>query len=184
MKKNNSDQYDKLSKSFHWMTAITVVTAFILGPDNFGELLRDGIEPSTRNAIVWHESLGILVFILTFVRLFWLALRPAAPRLEMSTSMKVLSRLIHFALWSLLLALPITALLALGTESHPLTLLGGFRMNELPFSTNPYLSELTDWGDLHKLLGNVIMWLAGTHALAALYHYFRLKDKVLQSMLP
>lgn len=179
-----SDQYDNVSKFFHWITAITVVTAFILGPEDFGELLRDGIDPSTRNAIVWHESLGIFVFTLTIVRLFWLALRPATPRLEMSTSMKVLSRLMHFALWGLLLALPITALLTLGTESHPLTLLGGFRIDELPFSTNAYLSELTDWGDLHKLFGNLIMWLAGIHALAALYHHFRLRDKVLQSMLP
>jgi cytochrome b561 len=28
------------------------------------------------------------------------------------------------------------------------------------------------------------MWLAGAHALAALYHHFVLKDRVLASMLP
>ncbi|MDE2428353.1 MAG: cytochrome b/b6 domain-containing protein, partial [Burkholderiales bacterium] len=146
MKQNNSDQYDKLSKAFHWITALVVVAAFVLGPGNFGRLMHEGIDPGTRNDIVWHESLGMLVFVLTSLRLVWVALRPAAPRLLMPTWMHVLSRLVHLALWTLLFALPLTALLALGTEAHPLTLLGGFRVNELPFVANAFFSDIADWG--------------------------------------
>ena len=90
----------------------------------------------------------------------------------------------HFSLWALLFALPISALLALGSEANPLTLLGGFRVAEFPLIANSYLAGLLDWGDVHKLLGTVIIWLAGIHAFAALYHHFKLKDKVLISMLP
>ncbi|MGS0742388.1 cytochrome b [Glaciimonas sp. GG7] len=184
MIQNNSHQYDTLSKAFHWITAILVVIAFVLGPGDFGRLLHDGIDPGTRNDIVWHESLGITVFTLTFLRLIWVTVRPAAPRHQMATWMRLLSRLMHFVLWALLFALPLSALLALGTEGHPLTLLGGFRINELPFIANAYLSGLADWGDVHKFLGDVILWLAGIHALAAIYHHIKLKDKVLTSMLP
>jgi len=102
----------------------------------------------------------------------------------MSVWMFGLSRLAHFALWALLLLLPISALLALGSESHPLTLLGGMRIDVFPFVGNSYFSNLADWGEIHKLLGDVIIWLAGIHALAAIYHHIRLKDKVLVSMLP
>jgi cytochrome b561 len=41
--------------------------------------MRDGLDPATRWDIVWHESLGVSVFVLTLLRLVWVALRPAAP---------------------------------------------------------------------------------------------------------
>jgi cytochrome b561 len=34
------------------------------------------------------------------------------------------------------------------------------------------------------LLGDAIMWIAGLHAAAALFHHFILKDSVLRTMLP
>lgn len=181
---NHSYQYDKLSKAFHWFTAVVVVAAFVLGPGDFGEVIDSGIDPATRMDIVWHESLGLAIFVLTFLRLIWVAMRPEAPRHQVSPWMHGISRLVHFVLWALLLALPMTALLALWTEGNPLTLLGGIRLNELPFLASSTLGRLADWGEVHKFLGDAIVWLAGTHALAALYHHFKLKDKVLTSMLP
>jgi cytochrome b561 len=182
--KKISNQYDKLSKALHWITAAIVAIAFVLGPEDFGRIVDAGVDPATRNDIIWHESLGVAIFVLTFLRLTWVAVRPGAPRHQMPVWMFGLSRLVHFALWALLFLLPISALLALGSESHPLTLLGGIRINALPFVENSFFSNLADWGEIHKLLGDVIMWLAGVHALAAIYHHIRLKDKVLASMLP
>lgn len=101
--RNSPDQYDKLSKAFHWITAAIVVTAFVLGPGDFGRIVDGGVDPATRNDIVWHESLGVAVFVLTFLRLIWAAIRPGAPRHQMSVWMFGLSRLAHFALWALLL---------------------------------------------------------------------------------
>lgn len=184
MNKNAFAQYDKLSKVFHWVTAIIVVTAFILGPGDFGRLMDDGIDPGLRADIVWHESLGIAVFTLTLLRLLWVALRPAVPRIQIQPWMHLLGRLMHIALWGLLFALPITALLALGSESNPLTLLGGIRIDKLPFIAGSHLANLADWGDIHKLLGDIIIWLAGVHASASLFHHFKLKDGILLSMLP
>lgn len=184
MKNDTFAPYDRLSKAFHWVTAIMVGIAFILGPGDFGRLLDEGIDPATRIDILWHESLGVTVFMLTLLRLSWVAVRPAAPRIQMKSSMHVLARLMHIALWGLLFALPLTALLALGSQAIPLTLLGGVRIDRLPFIAGSYGAGLADWGDLHKLLGDAIIWLAGVHALAALYHHFKLKDGVLSSMLP
>ncbi|WP_410522846.1 cytochrome b, partial [Parvimonas micra] len=44
--------------------------------------------------------------------------------------------------------------------------------------------EAADWGDVHGWLGDTLMWLAGAHAVAALYHHFVRRDGVLASMLP
>jgi cytochrome b561 len=93
-------------------------------------------------------------------------------------------RLMHEALWTLLLALPITAFLAPGSEGHPLTLLGSVRVDRTPFNAVSGIAILADWGDVHGFLGDAIMWLAGLHAAAAIVHRWVLKDGVLSAMLP
>jgi cytochrome b561 len=37
--------------------------------------------------------------------------------------------------------------------------------------------------DLHPVLADALMWLAGIHAVAALFHHYILKDTVLKSMM-
>ena len=184
MNQQPASHYDALSRAFHWVTAISVMIAFILGPGGFGRLMHNGLDPASRLDIVWHESLGILVFVLTLLRLVWLGLRPAAPQFETDGWMPLLSKLMHLALWALLLILPISALLALGSEGHPLTLVGGVRVDQMPLIANSAIAKLTNWGDVHGLLGDVLIWLAGLHAVAAIYHHVALKDGVLASMLP
>lgn len=184
MNRQPTARYDALSQVFHWVTAILVTIAFILGPGGFGRLVRQGLDPATRSDIVWHESLGILVLVLTALRLVWVALRPAAPRIQMAGWMHLVAKLMHLALWALLLALPFTALLALGSEGHPLTLLGGVRVDRMPLIADSGIAKLADWGEVHKFLGDSIMWLAGLHAAAAVLHHVVLKDGVLSAMLP
>lgn len=176
--------YDALSRAFHWITAIVVTIAFILGPGGFGRLMRNGIEPATRADIVWHETLGITVLGLTLLRLLWLALRPQPPALAMAPWMRLASRAAHGLLWGLLLITPLTALLALGSAGHPLTLLGGLRLDRMPLIAQSPVAGLADWGDVHQLLGDAIMWIAGLHAAAAIFHHAVLKDGVLRAMLP
>ncbi|MEP7058907.1 MAG: cytochrome b/b6 domain-containing protein [Caldimonas sp.] len=177
-------RYDGLSQALHWLTAVAVTIAFILGPGGFGRLMRQGIDPATRNYIVWHETLGVTVLVLTLLRLLWVARRPPAPRHELPGWMHGTARLTHIALWTLLLALPVTALLTLGGEGHPLTLLGGLRIDRLPLIAGSRIADLADWGNVHKFLGDSIMWLAGFHAAAAIFHHVALKDGVLRAMLP
>ena len=131
MNQQPTSQYDFLSRASHWVTAIVVIIAFVLGPGDFGQIMHKGIDPATRSDIVWHESLGLFVFVITVLRLLWVAFRPLAPQVEMSRWMQVTGKLVHVALWTLLLALPTTALLSLGSESHPITLLGGVRVDQL-----------------------------------------------------
>lgn len=184
MKKSPSTRFDAVSIAFHWVTAIAVLAAFILGPGGFGRLLRNGVDPGTHLDIVWHESLGIFIFALTALRLLWTAVRPAAPQVAMPKPMHTASKLTHGALWALLLITPITALLTLGSEGAPLTLLGGLRVEHLTAIANSALAPLADWGDVHSLLGDAIIWIAGLHAAAAVFHHVLLRDRVLSSMLP
>lgn len=176
--------YDPLSRAFHWLTAGLVVIAFVLAPEHFGRLMRQGLDPATRSDIVWHETLGIAVAALTLLRLLWLAARPQAPQFVMPGWMHTASRLTQLALWALLLATPMSAVLALGTEGHPLTLVAGIRVQDMPLLASSSVATAIDWGEVHETLGDLILWLSGLHAVAALWHHHVLKDGVLRSMLP
>lgn len=184
MNTTSSTHYDPISRAFHWLTAIAILAAFILGPEHFGRMIRDGVDPATRSGIVWHETLGITIFALTLLRLIWVAFRRPAPRFEMAGWMQWASGATHLALWVLMLITPMAAMLALGSEAHPLTLLGGIRVNEMPAIANAAIASWADWGEVHGFLGDAIIALAGLHAVAAIYHHVMLKDGVLVSMLP
>jgi cytochrome b561 len=184
MNQQTTSRYDPLSRVFHWATAILVIVAFVLGPEHFGRLIKQGVDPATHSDIVWHESLGATIFMLTLLRLSWVAFRPAAPHFDMPAMMQLAAKLAHLVLWALLFILPITALMALGSEGHPLTLLGGIRVDKVPIVLGTAIAQIADWGDVHKFAGDVIIWLAGLHAVAAIYHHVFLKDGVLLSMMP
>jgi cytochrome b561 len=58
------------------------------------------------------------------------------------------------------------------------------RVDHLPLIANSPFAKLVNWGDLHGLMGDTIVWMAGLHAAAAVYHQVMLRDGVLVSMLP
>jgi cytochrome b561 len=160
-----------------------VLAAYLIEP-HINRLLRQGIDPGTSNNVVWHESLGIAVLVLTLLRLIWLALRAQPPQLGLSPRMHRMARITQGLLWTLVIITPLAALLALAHKHAPLTLLGGLRLQELPWIGSSAIAQLVDWGDIHETLGNALILIAGAHAGAALVHHFVFKDGVLTSMLP
>jgi cytochrome b561 len=95
--------------------------------------------------------------------------------------MGIASKAVQWMLYVLLFAVPLTAITGAWLEGHPLTLLDGVKIA-------PLLPLSHDTGapiaNFHGWLGDALLWLAGLHAVAAIYHQFVLKDGVLVSMLP
>jgi cytochrome b561 len=95
--------------------------------------------------------------------------------------MEATARVVQIALYALLFAVPLTAITGAWLEGHPLTLVAGIRIP-------PWIRESHATGatiaSVHTWLGDAIVWVAGVHALAGLYHHFVLNDGVLKSMLP
>ena len=171
-------RYGAAAQALHWITAILVLVAFIYGPGGSEERVYSAARDFKRQL---HETLGLAVFTLVLVRVAWRAVdkRPDPP--DVPRWMGFASKAVQLILYVLLFALPITAITGAWLEAHPLTLLGGIEIA-------PRLAESHALGarvaELHTWLGDTIMWLAGLHALAALYHHFVLRDGVLASMLP
>jgi cytochrome b561 len=174
----SSTRFGAVAQAFHWATAILVVVAFVYGPGGSEQRVYSAARDFDRQL---HETLGMAVFLLTLVRVAWRAFdaTPEAP--PMPPWMRISSRSAQGVLYLLLLAVPLTAISGAWLEGHPLTFLGDVRVG-------PLLAEAHDLGrtiaTVHTWLGDAILWVAGVHAAAALYHHFVLRDRVLRSMLP
>ncbi len=171
-------RYGGIEQVFHWLTAILVLVAFVYGPGGSEQHVYSPARDADRHL---HETLGLLVFALTPLRLCWRTVDkrpdpPAVPRW-----MGWLAKAVQVLLYLVLLALPITAATGAWLEGHPLTLLGGTSIPS-PLATRHDIGA--SLAELHGWLGDIVLWLAGAHALAALYHHFFLSDGVLVSMLP
>ena len=170
--------YSPLAQTIHWLTAVLVLVAFIYGPGGSEQRVY---MPSRDFERQLHETLGLCVFALLVIRLAWRALGSRPEPEPVARWMGFVAKAVQGCLYLLLIAVPLTAITGAWLEGHPLTLLGGLKIA-------PPLNVSHDLGsqiaEIHTWLGDVILWLAGFHALAALYHHFVLRDGVLASMLP
>lgn len=162
-------RYGTVAQAFHWATVALVASAWLVA----------GHDRSP--TIVLHETIGLTIFALVFLRLLWRAFdrRPKQP--DVPKAMAWSSQVVHALLYALLLAIPASAIVGSWLEGHAITIYGLGALG-------PFLGTSRQVGhqilEVHQLLGNVIVWLAGLHAAAALYHHYFMKDDVLRAMLP
>lgn len=170
-------RYSSAVQSLHWVTAILVLAAFVLGPGGQEQSAYSANRDFERQL---HESLGMIVFGLTFLRLFWKLVDSPPVSEPMPDWMEKTSKLVQGALYFLLFAVPATAIAGAWLEGHPVTLLAGLQIAP-PIGVSHSLGATI--ANLHTLLGDAIIWIAAAHAFAAIYHHVLLKDGVLLSML-
>ena len=171
------DRYSGIAQALHWATAILVLIAFIYGPGGSEQRVYSPARDFDRQL---HETWGFCVLSLVTLRMLW-RIVDTRPDPEGPRWMITAATVTHFALYALLFAVPFTAITGAWLEGHPLTLLARI---EIP----PALPLAHDIGatvaSIHTWLGDTTMWIAGLHAVAALFHQFVLNDDVLASMLP
>jgi len=178
MKYSSDTRYGTVAQAFHWLTAIFVLAAFIYGPGS-SEARVYAVARDFERQI--HETLGLCVLALVVLRLLWRWVDKHPEPALLPKWMDLAAKLVQGLLYVLLFAVPMTAVTGAWLQGHPLTLLAGLQIA-------PQLALSHDTGTtiatLHTWLGDAILWVAGFHAIAAIYHHLFLKDDVLSSMLP
>jgi len=171
-------RYGPVAQTFHWVTAILVLVAFIYGPGGSEQSVYSSARDFDRQL---HETLGMCVFVLVVMRVLWRMVDTQPDPPQVPRWMGFAAKAVQWALYLLLFALPLTAITGAWLEGHPLTLLAGVEIPTLLGLSHDAGARIAT---IHTWLGDAILWLAGFHALAALYHHIVLKDGVLASMLP
>ena len=171
-------QYDAVARACHWLTVALVVAIVPVGLV-MGDLPRGALQDALFRT---HESLGLSVLALTLLRLAWrLAHRPPPPSPALTRLERGASSSVHALLYLVLLAMPVSGYLFVSFRGIELSYFGLFDVPSLVEQAKP-ASDLAL--SVHMTLQWVIYALVALHAGAALNHFFRRRDDVLQRMLP
>jgi len=168
-------RYDPRSIGLHWLTVALVVALWALG-QTIDLFPKDDPRIAARTL---HILLGGSLALVVSYRLWWrISAGVRLPPTGDGWADKAAS-LAHKLLYVLL---ALTVLLGLANAwQRGDTLYGLFSIAAFD-PGNKALRETI--GDLHALSANSLVILACLHAAAALFHRYRLKDQVLQRMLP
>ncbi len=158
------NKYSKLMKILHWLSAILVLTLILSGlvmvdaaPNDFKWLLYAN-----------HKSIGIIVFILFFVRIIvrLVSIVPKLPN-ELSSFWRISALTGHFVLYSLMLAVPFCGI--------AMSLFGGYQLSffGIPLEFIKLVKNV-DLATLFNLLHVYLAWgfaaIIALHILGALKH--------------
>jgi cytochrome b561 len=170
-------RFTVLQRSLHWLMAVCVLAMLFIGVG-----MNSTVMPKYVPLLVTHKTLGAVILILVLIRL-GVRLRNGAPPLpaDLPEPMKLAAHLSHYALYVLMIAMPLLGLTMLWTGAYPIVLYRDIRL--------PALLPQSD--AMHTLLWNAHFYLAFAffaivllHVAAALFHALVRRDGVFESMAP
>ncbi len=153
--------YSRTQKALHWIVALIIALQFLAFDEMgrpFNEGLRSGAMPYDATTLS-HIVLGVAVLAFAAWRLAIRARRgaPEAPASE-PPLFRLASKLAHGALYAVLIALPLTGLVA-------------------------WFGGIHDLGDVHEIGSNLLLALVGLHVAAVLVHQFWWKTGIARRMI-
>lgn len=175
---NSTSHYSSASIAMHWLMLLLLVGVYAC--IELRELYPKGSDP--RDALKsWHFTLGLTVFVLVWLRLALRLVSPAPP-IEPTPAawQNALAKLLHVALYTLMIAMPLAGWLILSGEGKPIPF-WGLNLPAL-IGENEELAHAIE--EIHEITGEVGYYLIGLHAVAALFHHYVLRDNTLVRMLP
>jgi cytochrome b561 len=170
--------WGRFSIGLHWLSfALVLVVAAI------GLVMHDMANSPTKLSVyALHKSLGLTVLALTAVRLAWrLFERRLAPLESTPRWQRVLAALTHSALYALLLLVPLSGWWFNSAAGFPLRWFGLFKLPALGEFDRAIKQQARD---THEFLFWALVALVALHAVAALWHHYRMRDRTLARMLP
>lgn len=176
---NNKTVRTRYSLRSQWMHAL--VALMVIGLLLVGVFLEDFPSKIQGNMYMLHKSFGLVVLVLMFLRIGFILL-DGRPKLPEHTSIyeRVLSKSVQYALYVLLIAMPLSGWVMSVAGGYIPVLFDIWKM-DLPFvPKNHALAE--QFEALHYYFAWGIFGLLILHVLGNIKHYFYDKDKVVQTM--
>ena len=175
---NGAASYGPVAKTLHWLVFALMVAQYVVAiamPD-----IGRNTVPGT--LIDLHMSFGLTILALVVVRWLWRIGHPiplATP--DMPSWEQPLARVVHGALYVLLVVNPILGWMNASARDWNITVYGVVQLPHLVAARSPIGRQA---GDVHTFLAWALLALIGLHVAAALYHGFVRCDGVLRRMLP
>ena len=177
MLKDSRQDFGLISICIHWLSALLVFFLFGLGVYMVDLGYYD---PWYHKGPALHISLGLLLFLLTLLRLLWRALNPTPEELVHQRLQALAAKGAKLLLYLAIFALVASGYLITPAEGKPAEMFGLLKIPAL-IELNADQVDLT--GEIHEYLAWGLVLLAAAHAAAALIHHFVWRDRTLVRML-
>lgn len=176
--KNTNNTFGYVAKNFHWIVAILIIAMLVMGYflENFPQTIHEA-------AYNTHKTIGIIILALVILRLGWrwYNVQPGYSA-TLPLFYKIIVRLAHYAIYVVILLMPLSGWVMSTAAGHVPHFLGWFYFPLPGISQDSALAG--QMYQLHNTLAIVLIVLVSIHVLAALFHHFVLRDNVLTRMLP
>ncbi|MTJ83102.1 MAG: cytochrome b [Telmatospirillum sp.] len=172
-------RYNSSSQGLHWLSAALMFTVVPIAW-YMQTLAKDA--PGRGDWYTVHKSIGMLILLLTLVRLGWRHFAPKpAPLATLRPWETFLSGAIHILLYLILLGMPLSGYIGSTAAGRPVTL---FNLVTVPalFAPDKALAHLAH--EAHEAGQWAVYLLVALHVAAALFHALIRRDGVLRRMLP
>ena len=169
------DVYDSKTIYFHWITAAVILALWFIG-QNIDSFPKGDPRVIVRSI---HLTLGFILAVILVRRLKWRL--TGGVRLPQATNgvFGKLSIWMHFLLYFVAVLTIVAGIAAVWIRGDSV-----FNLIHVP-AFDPGNNQLREEVvDLHELLANSLLILAGVHALLAIWHHKIKKDGVLKRMWP
>lgn len=178
MLNNTKQRYGIPSILFHWLTVLTVIGLFALG---LWMVELTYYSEWYRTAPAIHKSTGILLLILTILRVIWNVLNPK-PEMPANSALweHKVAAITHGLLYLLLFGVMCSGYLISTADGRPIEVFTWFSIPALPWAIQ---NQEDIAGKIHEILAYSLIVLMCIHAVAALKHHFIDKDDILRRML-
>lgn len=177
--RNTEQQWGWVAKTFHWLIFLLMVAAWF-AVESHEYFPKGSAERAQR--MMLHKSFGVSVFFLVWWRLGW-RFYSSPPLEEPASRWQLLAAsAVHWALYGLMIAMPLSALVASQLSGRVVNFFGFFDIPVLLAQNKALAGQLMG---LHKdVLWPLLIVLVAGHAAAALWHHFITRDRALKRMLP
>jgi cytochrome b561 len=163
-------------KTLHWIIFALIAAQYVVG----SVMPHIGNNTPDEGWVSLHISLGAAILFFIVVRLIWRFTHPVALS-NMPPWEARLASFTHTGLYVLILVMTLLGWAATSYRGWTVWLFGIVPLPALA-------AKGTEWahtaGDIHALLVYVLGAVIVLHIAGALYHYFILRDRTLQRMLP
>lgn len=174
-----TSRYPPWARHLHWLVFILVTCALVLIYIHHWTPRGSALHASAKWA---HTQFGIAVLLVMLPRLVLRGRRRREPPIvpPPPRGQEWLAKVVHLALYVLLIVTPL-----LGIANRAWNPAGwDFLGIPLPHVASPDRQFAHMLEGVHENFGNILMYLAMIHAVAALFHHFVQRDNTLQRMLP
>jgi cytochrome b561 len=181
------ERYTKIAVALHWIVAVLFLGA--LAAIYYRHWFTEKGEPQNLTAVQLHFAFGVSVGVFVILRVVWRLTHRAPPLLPGPRWEHLAAHVVHGLLYLVMIVMPLTGYLGTKGAAEFLAIVPAFPDTGLYdwLVTNTLDLSWEAWekpiDGVHYFLGENVVWVLVTiHILAALYHQFVKRDRLMRRM--